>query len=162
MKILTFAFLTLASSLFTLSFAHATELDIAPNWQLTTQDGESITLNQFHGKPVILHFWATWCPYCKKLQPVLVEMQNKYADADVTIVGISFNEDEGAMPQDELNSRGYNFVTAVNGSSVAELYGVSGTPTTFYLGRKGQVIYRSSSSDITDPRIELAIQEIIK
>jgi len=43
----------------------------APAWQLKTQIGKTISLSDYKGKPIILHFWATWCPYCKKLQPKL-------------------------------------------------------------------------------------------
>ncbi len=134
----------------------------APAWQLKTQAGENISLSDYRGKPVILHFWATWCPYCKKLQPKLVELEKKYQDSGIKIVSISFNEDEGAMPQDEIKARGYDFITAVNGEAVVELYGVKGTPTTFFINRQGKAIYKSTSSDITNPKLALAVKEIIK
>ena len=47
----------------------------APNWQLQTQAGKNISLAYYQGQPVILHFWATWCSYCKKLQPKLVDLE---------------------------------------------------------------------------------------
>ena len=134
----------------------------APAWQLTTQAGESISLSDYQGKPVILHFWATWCPYCKKLQPKLVELEEKYQQSGIKIVSISFNEDDDALPQDEIASRGYNFITAVNGDEVAMRYGVKGTPTTFFINKDNQVVFKSTSSDISDPRLELAVKEIVK
>ena len=135
---------------------------IAPAWQLKTQSGEVISSTQFQGQAIILHFWATWCPYCKKLQPKLVELEKKYQNQGVKIVAISFNEDEGALPQDEIASRGYDFKTAVKGDEVAMRYGVKGTPTTFFINKNNQVIFKSTSSDITDPRLELAVKEIVK
>lgn len=132
------------------------------DWQLSTQSGGTIKSGDYKGQPVILHFWATWCPYCKKLQPKLVEMQKKYQDHGVQLVGISFNEDPGATPQDVLNNRGHNITTAVDGDKIAEMYGVVGTPTTFYINKKGNIIFKSTSSDVSDPRIELAVKEIIK
>lgn len=134
----------------------------APAWQLSTQSGEPISLSDYQGKPVILHFWATWCPYCKKLQPKLVELEKKYQQSGIKIVSISFNEDDDALPQDEIKNRGYDFITAVNGESVASQYGVRGTPTTFFITRQGKAIYKSTSSDINNPNLELAVQEIIK
>jgi thiol-disulfide isomerase/thioredoxin len=142
--------------------ASASEYPTAPAWQLKTQEGKTISLSDYHGKPVILHFWATWCPYCKKLQPKLVELQQKYSDSGIEMVSISFNEDEGALPQDEIKARGYDFITAVNGESVVSLYGVKGTPTTFFINRQGKAIYKSASSDINNPKLELAVKEIIK
>lgn len=140
----------------------ATELPTAPAWQLKTQSGENISLSDYQGKPVILHFWATWCPYCKKLQPKLVELEKKYQDSGIKIVAISFNEDDDTMPQDEIKARGYDFITAVNGEPVVKLYGVRGTPTTFFINRQGKVVYKSTSSDTKNPKLEQAVKEIIK
>ncbi|NQZ81804.1 MAG: TlpA family protein disulfide reductase [Colwellia sp.] len=154
--------LVLFIALLILSISNVQATSIAPDWQLKTQDGTAISLSQYQGKPIILHFWATWCPYCKKLQPELVRLQKEYQSTDVQIVSISFNEDDGAMPQDEIKSRGYDFITAVNGDNIAELYGVRGTPTTFFINRAGEIIFKSTSSDITDPRLDLALQAITK
>ena len=136
--------------------------ETAKPWQLKTQHGEVISLDQYANKPVILHFWATWCPYCKKLQPTLVALQKKYQAQGVELISISFNEDEGAMPQDEIHRRGYSFLTAVMGEDIARLYGVRGTPTTFFINRKNEIIWKTSSSDKADPRFDLALKEIIK
>lgn len=141
--------------------AHSFSKDLH-DWTLQTQNGKTISLNLYKDKPIILHFWATWCPYCKKLQPKLVELQQKYQNSGVKIVAISFNEDEGTLPQDELLSRGYKFLTAVNGNSVAKSYNVKGTPTTFFLNKNKEIIFKSTSSNINDPRLELAMKEITK
>jgi thiol-disulfide isomerase/thioredoxin len=163
-KRLTTLLLLIILPLLSLSTAaeETTSAPTPPAWQLKTQSGEVISSKQFEGQAIILHFWATWCPYCKKLQPKLVELQKQYQSQGVKIVAISFNEDEGALPQDELVSRGYDFITAVNGDEVAMRYGVKGTPTTFFINKNNQVIFKSTSSDITDPRLELAVKEIIK
>jgi len=136
--------------------------ETAKPWQLKTQNGDVISLEQYKNKPIILHFWATWCPYCKKLQPSLVALQKKYQAQGVELISISFNEDEGALPQDEINRRGYSFITAVMGEDVAKLYGVQGTPTTFFINRRNEIIWKTSSSDKADPRFELALQAITK
>jgi thiol-disulfide isomerase/thioredoxin len=160
-KYLVSLFLLIILSIASLN-ATAEEAPIAPAWQLKTQSGDIISSSQFQGQAVILHFWATWCPYCKKLQPKLAELEKKYQDQGVKIVAISFNEDEGALPQDEIVSRGYDFITAINGDEVAMRYGVKGTPTTFFINKNNQVIFKSTSSDTTDPRLELATKEIVK
>ena len=162
MKTVLSLFLLLASFISLADEANTDMKNQAPNWQLQTQAGKNISLADYHKKPIILHFWATWCPYCKKLQPKLVELAKKYKNTGIKIVAISFNEDEGAKPQDSITQRGYQFITAVNGDKVAQQYGVKGTPTTFFLNRNGQVIFKSTSSNVKDPRLELAVQEIIK
>jgi len=156
---------TLIALLFFTLNANAEETTVAPQapaWQLKTQSGDTISSAQFDGQATILHFWATWCPYCKVLQPKLAELEKKYQQQGVKLVAISFNEDDGALPQDELVARGYSFPTAVHGDEVAILYGVSGTPTTFFINKHKQVIFKYTSSDTSDPRLELALQEIVK
>ncbi|MBA6224262.1 TlpA family protein disulfide reductase [Colwellia sp. MB02u-18] len=154
----------LALIFFTLN-ADAEETTVAPQapaWQLKTQSGDTISSAQFDGQATILHFWATWCPYCKVLQPKLVELEKKYQQQGVKLVAISFNEDDGVLPQDELAARGYSFPTAVHGDEVASLYGVNGTPTTFFINKHKQVIFKYTSADTSDPRLELAVQAIVK
>lgn len=148
--------------LWTVPSAFAEGFPTAPAWELSTQAGDPISLSDYQGKPVILHFWATWCPYCKKLQPKLVELEKKYQSSGIKIVSISFNEDDDAAPQDEIIKRGYNFITAVKGEPVVHKYGVRGTPTTFFINRQGKAVYKSTSSDVNNPKLELAVQEIIK
>jgi cytochrome c biogenesis protein CcmG/thiol:disulfide interchange protein DsbE len=151
--------------IFTLN-ANTEETTVAPQasaWQVKIQSGDTISSEQFDGQATILHFCATWCHYCKVLKPKkLVELAKKYQQQGVKLVAISFNEDDGARPQDELVARGYSFPTAVNGDEVAILYGVNGTLTTFFINKHKQVIFKYTSADTSDPRIELAVQAIIK
>ena len=85
-----------------------------------------------------------------------------YQRSGIKLVSISFNEDEGAKPQDEINKRGHDFITAVKGELVAKKYGVRGTPTTFFINRQGKAVYKSTSSNVNNPKLELAVKEIIK
>lgn len=133
----------------------------APNFTLETQDGRSVSLSDYQGKPIVLHFWATWCPYCKKLQPGLVKLHKKYQDQGLELLAISLREDEGAKPQDELKSRGYDFLTLVEGEQVAEQYYVQGTPTTFFIAKDGEVLWVTNQSDPNNPKLEKAVQAII-
>ena len=134
----------------------------APQWSLKTQSGDTISLAQYQGQPVILHFWATWCPYCKKIQPTLEELTALYPKSNIALVGVSFNEDEGSTPQDVLEERGHQFITAIKGESVASRYGVRGTPSTFFINAKGDVVYATSTSNSQDPRLLAAVKEMIK
>ena len=136
-----------------------------PSFSLSSLDKAENILTEADvkfGEPVLLNVWATWCPYCKRLQPKLSELQKKYQASGLELLAVSFNEDEGAKPQDEIYARGYDFITAVKGEAVAALYGVRGTPTTFFIKRSGEVLYRSSSSDISNPKLEQAVLEIVK
>lgn len=151
--------------LFTMAVNASSELastELAPSWQLYDETGQLIQSSDFLGKPLIIHFWATWCPYCKKLQPGLNRLYLKYQDQGLQMIAISFNEDEGARPQEELDNRGMAFNTVVKGGKVArELFAVTGTPTTVFINRRGEIVAKTMSSDPNDPRLEQAVKMIV-
>jgi len=133
----------------------------AVDFSLSTELGQVISLSDYKGKPLVLHFWATWCPYCKKLQPSLDKLYIKYQTQGLEMVAISFWEEDGADPQAELSKRGMNFITLINGDNIAKQYGVKGTPTTFFINSSGEVLYKSTNSDPDNPKLEQAVQAII-
>ncbi|GGJ03146.1 hypothetical protein GCM10007978_45860 [Shewanella hanedai] len=137
-------------------------LNMAPDFSLPDPQGKVHTLAEYKGKPLILHFWATWCPYCKKLQPGLDSIAKDYKDADLQVLGISFNEDDGAMPGEMLKKRGIHFPTLINGESVAKSYGVPGTPTTVFINRAGEIVWVTNISDPNDPSLNAAAEFILK
>lgn len=126
---------------------------VMPEWQLYTQDGKLVDSKDFAGKPLILHFWATWCPYCKKLQPGLDQLEQRYADKGLQVLAVSLLEKEGAMPQDELESRGLSLKTVVNGESLGgEQFAIAGTPTTVFIAPDGKILGSTMQSNPDDPQ----------
>lgn len=152
--------LALIATLFWAQFSFAQD-DVAPQWSLQTESGETISSADFAGKPLVIHVWATWCPFCKKLQPGLDRLYKKYKPQGLEMIAISVREDEGATPQAVLNDRGYNIKTVINGEQVAEKFGVAGTPTTIFIDRKGNIIAQTSSSDPDDPRLEQVFRYLV-
>lgn len=134
----------------------------APEWTLKDAEGNEVSLSDYRGKPLILHFWATWCPYCTKLQPGLESLYQDFQQDGLELLGISFLEDEGAEPQKALESRGHTFKTVINGDEVAKEYGVKGTPTTFFIDRNGTVIWMTNNSNPDDPAFEQAVEYLLK
>ena len=141
----------------------ATKLEKAPVWELMNEAGELVKSSDFAGQPLIIHFWATWCPYCKKLQPGLDTLYKKYADQGLQMIAISFWEDEGATPQASLDERGHSFKTVVEGDHVArQLFGVKGTPTTVFIDKAGNIVARTRISDPNDERLEKVVKLLLK
>ena len=139
----------------------AEENSKAPVWQLQTEQGQVVKSSDFKDKPLIIHFWATWCPYCKKLQPGLDRLYSKYQKDGLQLISISIREDEGAKPQSVLDARGLNLKTVINGEKVAEQFGVPGTPTTIFIDKKGNIIAQTQSSDPDDPRLEQVVKYLV-
>jgi peroxiredoxin len=128
--------------------------ETAPAFALPDANGEQVSLSDYQGQSLILHFWATWCPYCKKLQPGLEAVAQQYEEQGLVLLAVSYNEDEGAEPQAVLRRRGLHFKTLVDGDAVAGLYGVPGTPTTFFINRKGEIVGKTNTSNPEDPVLQ--------
>ena len=135
---------------------------LAPEWELYDAQNKLVSSSEFKGNPVILHFWATWCPYCKKLQPGLDDLYKKYQSQGLQMVAISFWEDEGANPQAVIEERGHSFKTLVNGDKVAKRFHVKGTPTTFFIDADGKIIAKTRISDPDDHRLEKVVKMMFR
>jgi cytochrome c biogenesis protein CcmG, thiol:disulfide interchange protein DsbE len=155
------AAICLISAVSTLSSANASS-DKMINWQLQTQHGEPLAYQDLKGSPLILHFWATWCPYCKKLQPGLERLRKQYESQGLQVIGVSFREDEDAMPEDTLRERGIGMITAVKGDELAKTLGVVVTPTTYFITADGSVLAVTTTSDPDNPRLEQAVLAMLE
>lgn len=64
----------------------------APDFQLQDLSGNVVSLSEYRGNPVLLDFWATWCPPCRSSIPELVDLQTKFRDEGLVILGISMDD----------------------------------------------------------------------
>jgi peroxiredoxin len=108
--------------------------------EFTVQDSDrTVTLNQFHGKIVVLNFWATWCPPCVEELPSLMTLQERLRSQGVVVVGISIDEDNGKYHR-FLQERGINFLTVRDPAQrVSSMYQTTGWPETYIIDRQGVV-----------------------
>ena len=111
----------------------------APKFSLTDISGQTLTLDDYKGKVVLLDFWATWCGPCRIEIPEFVELQKRYRDQGLAVIGISM--DDGPEPvKDFYKQLNMNYPVAVGDEKLAELYGgILGLPTTLLIGRDGRI-----------------------
>lgn len=99
---------------------------LSPDWSHTSATSEQIHLGaEVREQPVVLFFWATWCPYCKALMPHLQSIRLEYGDR-VKILAINFREK--GDPVAYIEDRAYDFTVLPAGEEIAALYDVWGTP----------------------------------
>ncbi len=107
--------------------ASAQDTIVAPDWTLTSAEHETVRLSEeVRRQPVVLFFWATWCPYCKALMPHLQSLRLEHGD-EIKILAINFRDADGD-PVAYIRNAGYDFVVLPDGDAVAEAYRVYGTP----------------------------------
>lgn len=119
--------------------------DLAPNFNITTITGESISLKQLTGnKPIYLKFWATWCSYCKAEFPHLQAMHQKYGD-QVKIIAINVGINDSIANINKLYAEnGYDLPTFFDqNGKLTNRFGVIGTPHHILIDRHGKIAYRT-------------------
>lgn len=111
----------------------------APDFSLPQLNGQALQLSSFRGKVVLLDFWATWCDPCREETPHLVELQQKYGDRGLQIIGISM--DDGPEPVRGFYQQFHmNYPVVMGTAKTGELYGgVLGLPIAFFIGRDGKI-----------------------
>jgi len=113
----------------------------APEWQLNDVDGKPVKLSDFKGKVVILDFWATWCPPCRREIPGFVSIQKKYADKGFTVIGVSVDEQGPSVVKPFMRLLEMNYPVVMGTPKIVVDYGgIEAIPTTFVIDRQGNVV----------------------
>ncbi len=134
----TIAILSIMAFAFSSNAETTQKRQTAPDFTLTSLDGQKITLSSFKGKVVILDFWATWCPPCRAEIPGFVEIYNKYKDAGLVIIGIAMDSENKVRSFVKSNKVTYPVV--LGNGQLANLYGgIEGIPTTFVIDKNGKI-----------------------
>ncbi len=126
-------------------------------WTLKNLKGQDISIKDYKGKPVLLVFWATWCPYCKKLFPGVNRVYEKYKDQGFTVIAMNVRED--GDPSAYMKERGYQFEVALDADEIGQEYGIRGTPTLAFISTKGEVLGLGNFSNPDHPALEYFAKE---
>lgn len=118
-----------------------TQGGLAPDFTLQSLDGKTVRLSDFHGKPVVLNFWATWCGPCKIEMPWFVDFQKQYAGAGVQFLGVAMDDASTKDIAEFAQSMKVNYPILIGKESVGDAYGgVQFLPETFYIDRSGKIV----------------------
>jgi cytochrome c biogenesis protein CcmG/thiol:disulfide interchange protein DsbE len=133
----------------------------APDFNLTTFEGAAISLNEMRNKPVVINFWASWCPPCRDEATVIESAWRAYKSRGVVFLGVNIQD----RREDALGYvRGFG-ITYPNGpdpsGEISIDYGVSGIPVTFFISRDGKVIRRWVGA-IDRTTLTRSIEEIMR
>lgn len=123
----------------------------APEFEARTLEGDTMGLQDFRGKVVLLNIWATWCPPCVEEMPSMQRLYEEYEDADFEVVAVSVDAQQGETDEfgnpggdvaEFVESMGLTFRILHDPSGrIQQTYQTTGVPESFVIGRDG-VIYK--------------------
>ena len=122
--------------------------------ELASQDGKTSTVtfaaadltgkvresSEWIGKrPVVINFWGTWCPPCRREIPELVKLYDEYKDTGLEIISLAIN-DTPAKVDNYTRQNGMNWTMLMADRKLAVDYKITGVPTTIFLDKEGNIV----------------------
>jgi len=119
----------------------------APDFTLNDLNGKPFRLSELRGKkPVLLIFWATWCPACLQAMPYFANVQKQYAPRGLEVISINIATND-PLPRvqrfQEINKLPYRILYDAR-NDVSRLYAVFGIPTSMVIDRDGIIQFRGN------------------
>jgi thiol-disulfide isomerase/thioredoxin len=144
-------------------------LNLAPNFRVTTLDGKTISLESLAGKVVLIDFWATWCPPCRRALPHLQKMAQEFAGQPFVLLSVSLDPDEGKwksytaqnhMTWPQYRAGGFD-------GEIPSLFAVRGVPYTIIIDANGVLVDQYLGSEdmngkhLSNEELEGKLKELI-
>ncbi len=111
----------------------------APDFTLSTPDGEVYTLSELEGRPILINLWASWCGPCRQEMPAMQNLFEEYKDEGFIVLAVNTtHQDNYDAAVGFANELGLTFpiLMDINGQ-VSDLYQLRATPTSFFVDTKG-------------------------
>ncbi|MGM7700248.1 peroxiredoxin family protein [Pseudalkalibacillus sp. Hm43] len=114
----------------------------APDFKLQALSGEDVQLSDLKGKTVVLNFWTTWCSYCKKEIPELINLHHLYEKEGIVVLAVNLSSEEENLEQVALFAKEFEIPFTIpldKEGIVGETYQIVMIPTTFIIGPDGRI-----------------------
>lgn len=109
----------------------------AADFSFTSLQGKPVKLGDFSGKPLVVNFWASWCPYCVQEAPDLQALYDKYRGQGLQVVGIAGSDTEEALKA-KVKELKLTYPVGIS-EAAGSAYGVQGIPHTFFITKDGKI-----------------------
>jgi peroxiredoxin len=137
----------------------------APALILTDEEGKKTwRLSELRGKVVLVNFWATWCPPCRKELPSMERLWRQFKDAGLVVLGVNVGEtgDEVFAFSNGLETPLTFPLLLDEESRVAQSWPVTGLPTTYLVDKQGRIAFRAiGGREFDSPAIVQQVRELL-
>ena len=124
--------------------------DSAPPWRgIDLAEQTTIEFPQvLNGKPAVLIFWATWCPYCKAFMPYAGGIQADYVNHGVQIISFNAKERGRGDPKAYIQTLGFPLIAIADADNIASQYSINFIPGLLVVDGNGDIVYRRRSTNL--------------
>ncbi len=114
----------------------------APDFTVTDSDGNEVRLSDYFGKPIVLNFWASWCPPCKEEMPYFEDAYKQYPEVQFLMVNMTTSDRESLSAAKEyIEEEGYSFPVLYDTKGEAAMtYVASSIPMSFFIDKDGGLV----------------------
>ncbi|TNF45876.1 TlpA family protein disulfide reductase [bacterium] len=112
----------------------------APDFTLPSVDGSMVRLSDFQGKVIMVDFWATWCPPCQEMIPVLSQLHKRYSMKGLVILGISLDQEGLGVLGPYVYKNRIPYKVLLGNDQLKRGFGVVSIPTLFMIDREGRLV----------------------
>lgn len=135
---------------------------VAPDFKLKSPDGKTYSLSAFRGKTVVLDFWASWCPDCRKDAPELVRLYSEYHPKGVEFIGVSMDTDVQAW-KNAIQKYGIEYLQVselkkFKETDISKSYGINWIPSLVVIDKDGKVLL----STVVSSKVDQLLKELTK
>lgn len=137
----------------------------APNFTLLDMDDVQLSLEQYRGKVVLLNFWASWCPPCRREMPSMERLHLSLKGEDFAVLAVNQMEDADHVfaYTGELEVDPTFTILFDKDSKVSHSFGVKGLPTTYLIDKQGRIRFRAiGGREFDHPEVVKKIKQLMK
>lgn len=113
----------------------------APDFEGKTIRGKDLKLSDYHGKVILIDFWASWCPPCREEMPLLIKFYKAHKDSDFEMIAVNIDNDKDNMQHflDKLFPEPEFPIVVDDNQKIPPLFNIQAMPTTIFVDKKGKI-----------------------
>jgi thiol-disulfide isomerase/thioredoxin len=137
---------------------------LAPDFRLETFGKDVYTLSELRGKPVLINFWASWCPPCRSEMPAIQKVYDKYQDQGFVVLAVNSTHQDNlgdAITFAQIRKLTFPILLDKDGS-VGDLYEVRSLPTTFFVDLQGIIQEVVVGGPMSEALLQIRVEQLME